>query len=63
MFKFPTKENNYKFEMGLNQRIGDSGAASLVPNATLFIYAPAHNTTIIYNSKTITQAYEGKYRK
>ncbi|MGH1517987.1 RHS repeat domain-containing protein [Chryseobacterium sp. JK1] len=63
MSKFPLKENGYNFSIMSKTIGGDRESAKFAPNAVNFIYAPAHNTTIIYNSTTIIKAYEGKFKK
>ncbi|WP_317126979.1 RHS repeat domain-containing protein [Apibacter raozihei] len=63
MHKFPTKENGYTFKVAGSSETNDIGAAKNVPNAINFIYVPSYNTTLIYNGKTMTNAYEGKFKK
>ncbi|AZA93797.1 RHS repeat-associated core domain-containing protein [Chryseobacterium nakagawai] len=63
MSKFPLKENGFTSKIMSKTNRGDRVSAETMPNAVNFIYAPAHNTTIIYNSSQIIKAYEGKFKK
>jgi len=63
MSQFPFKANGYTSKVLSKKNSGDRVSAETMPNAVNFIYAPAHNTTIIYNSTKIIKAYEGKFKK
>ncbi len=63
MSQFPFKTNGYTSKVLSKKNSGDRVSAETMPNAVNFIYAPAHNTTIIYNSTQIIKAYEGKFKK
>nr|WP_302850497.1 RHS repeat-associated core domain-containing protein [Chryseobacterium sp. SSA4.19] len=63
MSQFPFKENGYTSKVLSKKNSGDRVSAETMPNAVNFIYVPAHNTTIIYNSTQIIKAYEGKFKK
>ncbi|MDW9378607.1 DUF6443 domain-containing protein [Chryseobacterium sp. JV558] len=63
MSQFPFKANGYTSKVLSKKNSGDRVSAETMPNAVNFIYAPAHNTTIIYNSTQIIKAYEGKFKK
>ncbi|MEG0926889.1 RHS repeat domain-containing protein, partial [Chryseobacterium sp.] len=63
MTKFPKAENNYQFNFYEKTAIGDRATSAKFPRSKNFIYANEYDTTIIYNSETILEAYGGKFKK
>jgi RHS repeat-associated protein len=63
MTKFPKADNNYQFKFYEKTEIGDRTTSAKFPRSKNFIYANEYDTTIIYNSETILEAYGGKFKK